>query len=148
MLGRLAGGRLDPLLEMQRGGPGGRVVIEACPEDLALKRNLFGALAEICGPDAVLATNTSSLSVTDIARGLPHPERICGMHFFNPPALMKLVEVVATADTAEEALATVEGVARAMGREPVRCTAPVPDDLRELIRVLHDDTVAAAERER
>ena len=70
----------------------------------------------------MLATNTSSLPVTEIAEGLPHPERVCGMHFFNPPALMKLVEVVATADSADEPLAALEEVARAMGREPVRCT--------------------------
>ncbi len=101
---------------------GCELVIEACPEDLELKRELFGRLAEVCGPEAILATNTSSLPVTDIATGLPHPERVCGMHFFNPPALMKLVEVVATADSAEERLASVEEAARAMGREPVRCT--------------------------
>ncbi|MFI5025886.1 MAG: 3-hydroxyacyl-CoA dehydrogenase NAD-binding domain-containing protein [Solirubrobacterales bacterium] len=100
---------------------GCELVIEACPEDLALKHALFGRLAEICGPDAVLATNTSSLSVADIAQGLPHPERICGMHFFNPPALMKLVELIATGETSEEALVRAENVARAMGREPVRC---------------------------
>ena len=98
------------------------VVIEACPEDLALKRELFGGLAEVCGPEAVLATNTSSLPVTAIAEGLPRPERICGMHFFNPPALMKLVEVVATEESADRALGALEEVARGMGREPVRCT--------------------------
>ena len=101
---------------------GCELVIEACPEDLTLKRDLFARLAEICGPGAVLATNTSSLPVGEIACGLPHPERICGMHFFNPPALMKLVEVVATDDSGEETLAAVEAVARAMAREPVRCT--------------------------
>ncbi len=98
------------------------LVVEACPENLALKRELFEALAGICGPAAVLATNTSSLSVADVAAGVPGPERVCGMHFFNPPALMKLVEVVATADSAEEHLQAVEEVARAMGRQPVRCT--------------------------
>jgi 3-hydroxybutyryl-CoA dehydrogenase len=100
---------------------GSEVVIEACPEDLALKRELFGTLAEVCGPEAVLATNTSSLAVGDISDGLPRPGRICGMHFFNPPALMKLVEVVATDVSEEWALVTLEDLARAMGREPVRC---------------------------
>ena len=97
-------------------------MIEACPEDLALKRELFGGSGGDLRPEAVLATNTSSLPVTDIAAGVPRPERVCGMHFFNPPALMKLVEVVATADSAEAHLQAVEEVARAMGREPVRCT--------------------------
>ena len=98
------------------------VVIEAAPEDLALKRELFGRLREICGEDAVLATNTSSLSVTEIADDVPAAGRICGMHFFNPPALMRLVEVVEAERTSEETLETAAGVARAMGREPVRCT--------------------------
>ncbi len=96
------------------------MVIEAAPEDLALKRSLLGALAKLCGPDAILATNTSSLSVTAIAAGLDQPERVCGMHFFNPPAAMRLVEVVAADETSEATLAAVDDVARAMGREPIR----------------------------
>src|SRR3954452_1299299 len=67
-----------------------QLVIEAAPEDLALKRDLFAELADLCGPEAILATNTSSLSVTAIAAGVERPERVCGMHFFNPPALMRL----------------------------------------------------------
>ena len=70
------------------------LVIEAAPEDLELKRRLFAELAEACGPGTILATNTSSLPVTAIATETPGPERVVGMHFFNPPALMKLVEVV------------------------------------------------------
>ena len=96
------------------------LVVEAAPEDLKLKRELFAALAEACGPETVLATNTSSLPVTAIAAGLPHPERIVGMHFFNPPALMKLVEVVATADSAEGALAATAEAGERMGRTPIR----------------------------
>ena len=98
------------------------LVIEACPEDLDLKRELFRTAAAFCGAETVLATNTSSLPVSDIAAGVPHPERVLGMHFFNPPALMRLVEVVATDRTVETALETAEQVARAMGREPVRCS--------------------------
>jgi len=95
-------------------------VIEAAPEDLELKRDLFGRLAEICGPEAILATNTSSLSVTAIAAGVPEPRRVVGMHFFNPPALMRLVEVVAGEDSGDEALTETEDVARRMDRTPVR----------------------------
>jgi 3-hydroxybutyryl-CoA dehydrogenase len=97
-----------------------QVVIEAAPEDLALKRELFARLAAVCDTDAILATNTSSLSVSAIARDLEAPERVLGMHFFNPPALMKLVEVVATERTDEMSLVRATSVARAMGREPVR----------------------------
>src|SRR2546423_1201535 len=96
------------------------LVIEAAPEDLGLKRELFAQVAGICGAEAVLATNTSSLSVTAIASGVERPERVCGMHFFNPPALMRLVEVVAGGETSEETLAIVEDVAGAMGRQPIR----------------------------
>jgi 3-hydroxybutyryl-CoA dehydrogenase len=99
---------------------GCELVIEAAPEDLELKRELFGRLAAVCGAKAILATNTSSLSVTAIASGVERPERGCGMHFFNPPALMRLVEVVAGDRTSEQTLAIASEVARAMGREPIR----------------------------
>ena len=99
---------------------GCELVIEAAPEELEVKRGLMGRLAEICGDDAILATNTSSLSVTAIAAPLPCPERVCGLHFFNPPALMKLVEVVAGDETADDVLAAATDVAKAMGREPIR----------------------------
>jgi 3-hydroxybutyryl-CoA dehydrogenase len=97
-----------------------QLVIEAAPEDLALKRSLFAELAELCGPEAILATNTSSLSVTAIAADVERPERVCGMHFFNPPALMRLVEIVAGDDTSRETLEAATEVARAMRREPIR----------------------------
>jgi len=96
------------------------LVIEAAPEDLELKRELFSQLAGTCGPEAVLATNTSSIPVTEIAARVAQPERVCGMHFFNPPPLMKLVEVVAGEHTGEAALDAATDVARAMDREPVR----------------------------
>ena len=100
---------------------GCELVVEAAPEDLRLKRSLFARLRRACGPDAILATNTSSLPVGEIAAGLPHADLVCGMHFFNPPALMRLVEVVATGESSSHALAEVTEVARRMGREPVRC---------------------------
>jgi 3-hydroxybutyryl-CoA dehydrogenase len=96
------------------------LVIEAAPESLELKRRLFGELESVCGPSAVLATNTSSLSVSEIAAGAMRPERICGMHFFNPPALMKLVEIVAGQQTSAEALSAATEVAGRMGRTPIR----------------------------
>jgi 3-hydroxybutyryl-CoA dehydrogenase len=96
------------------------LVIEAAPEDLALKRELFAALADTCGAEAILASNTSSLPVTAIAAEVPGRERVVGMHFFNPPALMKLVEVVATADSATAALNATAEVGERMGRTPIR----------------------------
>jgi 3-hydroxybutyryl-CoA dehydrogenase len=95
-------------------------LIEAAPENVELKRELFTEVAGVCGPEAVLASNTSSLRVTEIAAGVPHPERVVGMHFFNPPALMELVEVVAAEGSAEPALAAATEVAERMGRTPIR----------------------------
>jgi 3-hydroxybutyryl-CoA dehydrogenase len=96
------------------------LVIEAAPEDLELKRGLFASLAGVCGEGAILASNTSSLPITAIAAGVPRRERLVGMHFFNPPALMKLVEIVATADSAPRALEATTEVGERMGRTPIR----------------------------
>jgi len=97
------------------------LVIEAAPEDVELKRGLFARLESVSAPGAVLATNTSSLSVSEIAAQAAHPERICGMHFFNPPALMTLVEVIAGEATGEPALVAATAAAERMGRTAVRC---------------------------
>ncbi|HET7588815.1 MAG TPA: 3-hydroxyacyl-CoA dehydrogenase NAD-binding domain-containing protein [Solirubrobacterales bacterium] len=112
--------RLDYLTSDLAELAGCDLVIEAAPERLELKRDLFVELADLLEPDAVLATNTSSLRVADIAAGVPHPERVVGMHFFNPPALMKLVEVVAAERSSEAALAAATEVAERMGRTPIR----------------------------
>jgi len=96
------------------------LVVEAAPEDLPLKRKLFASLAEACGPATILASNTSSLPITAIAALVPQRERVVGMHFFNPPALMKLVEVVATDEAAATALEATTEVGRRMGRTPIR----------------------------
>jgi 3-hydroxybutyryl-CoA dehydrogenase len=101
---------------------GCRLIIEAAPEDLELKQEMFGLLATVCGSEAILATNTSSLSVAAIAAGVPDPQRIVGMHFFNPPALMRLVEVVAGPESSEEALRIATEAAKQMGRTPVRAS--------------------------
>ena len=114
-----AGARLEPVDEIGALADCD-LVIEAAPEDVELKRSLFADLAIACGPAAILATNTSSLPVAAIAAETPHPERVVGMHFFNPPALMKLVEVVATADSSEAALEATTEVGRRMGRTPIR----------------------------
>jgi 3-hydroxybutyryl-CoA dehydrogenase len=99
---------------------GCELLIEAAPEQLELKRELFTSLAEVCGPEAVFASNTSSLRISEIAAGVPGPERVVGMHFFNPPVLMKLVEVVATERSAERALESATEVAEGMGRTSIR----------------------------
>ena len=97
------------------------IVIETAPEDLELKRDLFAQLEQICDREAVLATNTSSIPVAEIAEAAERPQLICGMHFFNPPALMRLVEVVASPATSEPALTAITELAAEMGRTAIRC---------------------------
>ena len=92
------------------------LVIEAAPERLDLKHEMYGKLSEIVGEECVLATNTSSLLVTAIARGASHPERVVGMHFFNPAPLMRLLEVVAGVQSSRQALALARATGEAMGK--------------------------------
>jgi 3-hydroxybutyryl-CoA dehydrogenase len=95
------------------------LVIEAIPEQLELKRALFQRLDEICPAETVFATNTSSLSVTEISVATSRPSRVVGLHFFNPAPVMKLVEVVRTVVTDPEVLADIEDLARSLGKSPV-----------------------------
>jgi 3-hydroxybutyryl-CoA dehydrogenase len=92
------------------------LVIEAVPEHLELKRNLFTALDGICKPDTILASNTSSLSITEIAVATGRPGKVVGMHFFNPAPVMKLVEVIRTVVTEQEVVEDVETFAQHLGK--------------------------------
>jgi 3-hydroxybutyryl-CoA dehydrogenase len=97
------------------------VVIEAIVEELPAKRELFAELDRICAPDAVLATNTSALSVTEIAAATDRPERVVGMHFFNPAPLMPLVEIVRAPPTSDEAFDRAYALGEQLGKTAIRC---------------------------
>ncbi len=97
------------------------LVIEAAPEKLELKRDLFRQLDDLLGPHALLASNTSSLSITAIAAATRRPAQVLGLHFFNPPHLMALVEVVRGDLTAPDTLTAALDFARALGKTPVVC---------------------------
>ncbi|MDQ3782612.1 MAG: 3-hydroxyacyl-CoA dehydrogenase [Actinomycetota bacterium] len=112
----VAASSLDELAEVG-------LVIEAVVERLDVKRELFAKLEALVAADAVLATNTSSLSVTAIAAGLDHPQRVVGMHFFNPAPVMALVEVVSGDATAAAVADTTAATATAWGKTPVHCTS-------------------------
>lgn len=99
---------------------GSSLIIEAVPEKLELKRDIFKQLDAICGPETLLATNTSSFSVTAIAASTHHPERVLGLHFFNPPPLMALVEVIQGDRTTAEAIEKATDLMRRMGKTPAR----------------------------
>jgi 3-hydroxybutyryl-CoA dehydrogenase len=97
------------------------VVIEAIVEALEPKQELFRELERICRPDAVLATNTSALSVTEIGSATSSPERVVGMHFFNPAPLMPLVEIVQAELSSDEAVDTAFSLGQRIGKHPIRC---------------------------
>ena len=97
------------------------LVIEAIVEVLEQKEELFRALEQINPASTYYASNTSSLSVTKIAACLSHPQKMAGMHFFNPPQVMKLVEIVRTAYTDQQTLEVISGLAKQMGKSPVLC---------------------------
>jgi 3-hydroxybutyryl-CoA dehydrogenase len=98
-----------------------QLVIEAAFEDIAVKRELFAELDRLVPPPAILATNTSALSVTEIADATDTPERVVGLHFFNPAPVLPLVEVVRTARSSEEAFDAAYAFAQRIGKEPVAC---------------------------
>jgi len=95
------------------------LVIEAIVENLDAKNELFGALDELCSDRAIFASNTSSLTITDMAAATDRPDRVIGLHFFNPVPVMRLVEVVRTIATSDETFEAVVDFARAVGREPI-----------------------------
>lgn len=97
------------------------LVIEAAPENLALKRELFSSLDQRCAPSAILASNTSSLSITELASFTKRPGRVIGLHFFNPVPLMRLVEVVRTVHTGADVLAEANAWVLATGKTAVSC---------------------------
>lgn len=113
-------GRLSGTTELEAAIRATDVVIEAVPERIELKRALFERLGGALGPDVLLATNTSSLPITQVAAAARAPERVTGMHFFNPVHIMKLVEVVCAEQSSEEAIALSLDLARRLGKDPIR----------------------------
>jgi len=110
--------RLEPAAALEDLAPCD-LVIEAAPETLEIKHELFARLSALCAPDAVLATNTSSIPVTAIASAATHPERVVGMHFFNPAPVMRLLEVVAGDASSEDAVALARVTGEAMGKRVI-----------------------------
>ncbi len=130
--GHVASDAIDPTLaritrtaDLTEAATDVEVVIEAAPEDLNLKRDLFGQLDAIAPEGAVLATNTSSLPVSEIAAATRRPQRVVGMHFFNPAVRMPLVEVVRGRETDDATVERTVELAKAMGKTPVVCRKDV-----------------------
>jgi 3-hydroxybutyryl-CoA dehydrogenase len=104
--------KMDRLREAQ-------LVIEAIPEDLALKQTLFGELHRVCHPEAILASNTSSISIAKLATATARPDRVVGLHFMNPAPVMQLVEIIQARETSKETVHVAEDFARRLGKVPV-----------------------------
>ncbi len=102
------------------------LIIEAAPEVLELKQEIFNGLSEVCRPDAIFCTNTSSMSVEEIMSGCDHKERCVGMHFFFPVAVMKLVELIRCTATSDETIQTVKETAAGMKKTAVECKKDEP----------------------
>jgi 3-hydroxybutyryl-CoA dehydrogenase len=98
-----------------------RLIVEAATENFDIKRQIFEKLDQIAGPDAILSSNTSSISITKIAAVTQRPDKVIGMHFFNPVPLMKLVEVIRGIATSNETYSTVKVISEKLGKTPVEC---------------------------
>ncbi len=105
---------------------GADVVVECVFEDLGLKQSVFERLDQLCPPQTILCTNTSVMSITEIASRAVHKERVVGTHFWNPPYLIPLVEVVRTADVSDQVVGTTIALLRAVGKHPIDCKKDVP----------------------
>lgn len=117
--------RVDPVVEIERAVSGADVILEAVPERMDIKREVYRELDEHTG-DVVYATNTSTLSVTELSEVVDDPGRFCGMHFFNPPMRMPLVEVISGDHTREETLALAEDLTQSFDKTPIRVRKDVP----------------------
>ncbi len=132
--------RITPLVSVSEAVGDADVIIEAVPEVMDIKREVYTEVDEHAPSHAIFATNTSSLSVTELSEATSRPEQFCGMHFFNPPVRMPLVEVIAGAHTSEETLTLIEDLAEEMDKTPVRVRKDSPGFIvnRVLIPLLNE----------
>jgi len=132
--------RVTPLVNLEEAVGDADVVIEAVPEQMDVKRDVYADVEEHAPDRAIFASNTSSLSITELSEATERPGQFCGMHFFNPPVRMDLVEVISGAHTSAETLDTVEDLAEELGKTPVRVRKDSPGFIvnRVLIPLLNE----------
>ena len=140
-------GRIQPTLDLAKALEGSFLVIEAATEDPKLKMDLYRRVAELVGKDTIVASNTSSISITLLASATKNPENVCGMHFFNPPQLMSLVEIIRGKKTSDETITRVKEVSAKLGKETVVCKKDSPGFLvnRILVPALNEATFLVQE---
>lgn len=124
--GKAVVARIHPTTDLAAALKGSQLVIEAATEDPRLKLDLYRRVSELVEEGAVVASNTSSISITLLGSAIKHPEKVCGMHFFNPPQLMPLVEIIKGRRTSEETVELVRRVSEKMGKETVLCKKDSP----------------------
>jgi len=112
-------GRIHPTLDLKEAVADADLIIEAVPEIPKLKKDTLSEVDKLAKPEAILASNTSSISITELASATNRPEKFCGMHFFNPPQLMKLIEIIRGAKTSDETINAIVEVTKKMDKEPV-----------------------------
>ncbi len=123
------------------------ILIEAVLEKLEVKQELFRKVIEVNGDDCILATNTSSIPITKNAEGISHPERIAGMHFFNPPHLMKLVEVVSGNETSDEVAQLIFDLSKKLGKHPVMAKDRPGFIVNRIGKLYHTEPIKILEEE-
>lgn len=111
--------RIHPTLDLKEAVADADLIVEAVPEKEKLKKTVLSEVDKLAKPTAILASNTSSISITELASATNRPEKFCGMHFFNPPQLMKLIEIIRGAKTSDETINIIVDVAEKMEKEPV-----------------------------
>lgn len=126
---------------------GCNLVIEAVAEQLAIKQSLFRDLEAICSPSTLFASNTSSLSITAISSALQHPQRMAGLHFFNPAPLMKLVEIVSGLETSATTLATLQALTQHWGKHSVHCRSTPGFIVNRVARPFYGEALRALEEQ-
>jgi len=139
--------RIHPTLDLRDAVTGSQLVIEAATEDPKLKIDLYRKIAEHIGPETVLASNTSSISITLLGAATRNPENVVGMHFFNPPQLMPLIEIIRGQKTSDSTVGVVKEAASAMKKETVLCKKDSPGFIvnRILVPALNEATLLVNE---
>lgn len=140
-------GRIHPTLDLDEAVKNADLVIEAVTENPALKKALLMDVGKLTPSTAIIASNTSSISITEIGAATGRPDQVCGMHFFNPPQLMKLIEIIRGLKTSDETVAIVREISVKLGKEPVIVKKDTPGFIvnRILSQALNEAVYLVAE---
>lgn len=132
--------RITPIVNLAEAVKNAHMVIEVVPEIMELKKKVYAELDAVAGKDVIFASNTSTLPITEIANSLSHPEKFIGIHFFNPPQLMKLVEVIPGEKTSQEVIDLTQEYVKSVKKESVLCRRDVPGFIinRLFIPMVHE----------